>query len=649
MSFKPASLAQLFEPPEGLRGFFGWLCGYSADAGFLENAVERFSGLIGKQRAHQGRVSLALMLDPGNPQILPADVPGVLHLPVKSAQMPFKLLHAKVAVLGFRQGDHVVIRVVVSTGNWTRQTLEESLDLAWHIDVNSRSKNSSDKAVRQDQVDLAAAWSFLSWVRDHFDTRSLNPTSGLDGETAAHVERLAAHAAGLGKRHRDYKARFFDSRDTSLLEQLPHLVRVHAGSVARNYVAIGSGFYESAQAARPHVPGRIFDRLREAGLLTASCERDIFVNPRACQAIADHRSMLEARGWRIRPAQTPGYFGNAPRDLHAKFICSAGIRDGSNNVSSPWIYLGSGNLTDPGFVQKAGSKGNLEAGVLVVPDRLVRKQTQHSDPATVVTNLLPIHYDDEASLTRPLQAGEDMPDRGVAFSAPPVALLLWEEARSVLVAQGELGGPFQVLDPDGHPCERLPDGGYAWRAGHPRQVTVSWVSGQDTHRAVVPVLDQYGRFCAAELAPLDLEQAWIQLASFPMPPGEEELGGAAESDVDGAALVDGATQVKSSAYPIRMMMTLVEDIAARQALVSQPDWMTWCNRLEQVLIQAKDSPTVQAFRTMKLNPLHPLLQSAFRPPFAADHTPEGKRYEAALQRIVEGWQLADLPALGAAS
>jgi hypothetical protein len=36
MSFKLASLARLFEPPIGYRGFFGWLCGYAADAGFLK-------------------------------------------------------------------------------------------------------------------------------------------------------------------------------------------------------------------------------------------------------------------------------------------------------------------------------------------------------------------------------------------------------------------------------------------------------------------------------------------------------------------------------------------------------------------------------------------------------------------------------------
>src|SRR5215207_9116290 len=129
MTFKPCSLAQLFDPPDGYHGIFGWICGYSADAGFLEDAAERFSGLTKAQRAHQGRMVLAVMLDPGNPQILPSEVPGVLHLPVKSPKLPFRLLHAKVAVLGFQRPDGFLVRVIVTTGNWTRQTLEESLDL----------------------------------------------------------------------------------------------------------------------------------------------------------------------------------------------------------------------------------------------------------------------------------------------------------------------------------------------------------------------------------------------------------------------------------------------------------------------------------------------------------------------------------------
>src|ERR1700760_3639772 len=113
MNFKPCSLAQLFDPPDDYQGVFGWICGYSADAGFLEDAAERFSGLTKAQREHQGQISLSLMLDPGNPQIFPSEVSGFLHLPVKSAPLPFQLLHAKVAVLGFERSGRALLRVVV--------------------------------------------------------------------------------------------------------------------------------------------------------------------------------------------------------------------------------------------------------------------------------------------------------------------------------------------------------------------------------------------------------------------------------------------------------------------------------------------------------------------------------------------------------
>ena len=69
---KPPSLAQLFQPPDGYVGRFGWLW-YPADAAFLNDAAERFSRQVDRQRAFAGRVALALMLDPGNPQISSAE------------------------------------------------------------------------------------------------------------------------------------------------------------------------------------------------------------------------------------------------------------------------------------------------------------------------------------------------------------------------------------------------------------------------------------------------------------------------------------------------------------------------------------------------------------------------------------------------
>ena len=95
------------------------------------------------------------------------------------------------------------------------------------------------------------------------------------------------------------------------------------------------------------------------------------------------------------------------------------------------------------------------------------------------------------------------------------------------------------------------------------------------------------------------------------------------------------------------MMILVEDIATKQASIAEGDWAMWCNRLEQVLTQAKDSTVVKAFQSITLNPLHPLFAPAFRPAFAATaQSQQGARYEAALNAAIAVWQLENCAKLG---
>ena len=120
----------------------GWLCGYSGDVAFFGDAIERFSQVSHNSRAASGNLCLAVMLDPHNPPISPVDVPGLAHLLFKeNPERPFRLLHAKVAILGFRSNansEDWMIRLIVCTGNWTRKTLEESLDLAWYVEIRRR-------------------------------------------------------------------------------------------------------------------------------------------------------------------------------------------------------------------------------------------------------------------------------------------------------------------------------------------------------------------------------------------------------------------------------------------------------------------------------------------------------------------------------
>jgi len=89
--------------------------------------------------------------------------------------------------MGFRhQENHSQwqLRLLVSTGNWTRQTLEENLDLMWRIDITSESLIHPDADIKQDCADIKAAWNLLVWIQQLFDTRKLNASApGRLGET----------------------------------------------------------------------------------------------------------------------------------------------------------------------------------------------------------------------------------------------------------------------------------------------------------------------------------------------------------------------------------------------------------------------------------------------------------------------------------
>ena len=71
---KPLSLAQHFEAPQNYLGVYGWICGYSADAQFMDEATERFTRQTRAQRAYTGKPCLALWLDPGHGALSLLDV-----------------------------------------------------------------------------------------------------------------------------------------------------------------------------------------------------------------------------------------------------------------------------------------------------------------------------------------------------------------------------------------------------------------------------------------------------------------------------------------------------------------------------------------------------------------------------------------------
>lgn len=164
----------------------------------------------------------------------------------------------------------------------------------------------------------------------------------------------------------------------------------------------------------------------------------------------------------------------------------------------------------------------------------------------------------------------------------------------------------------------------------------------------MPVVDDFGRVAATILPAITINDAWWQLANFPMPPDDENL---ANDDSDAMNDLETRTTAQASAasYPVRQMMELVENIAAKQTAVSQADWPFWCTRFEECLIQAAGSPVLGEFSSnFKLNPLSPLWHKEFRPDFAATaESNHGKIYEAALKRVEEAWKVDSLNKIGA--
>jgi hypothetical protein len=642
----PPALTHLFEPPEDYVGSFGWVCGYSADTLFMNDAAERFTRRTKRRRAADGEVALGLILDPGNPRLSAVDVPGVLHLPLPTPH-GFALMHAKVALLGFRDLNSAArwrLRLVVSTGNWTRETLEETLDLAWTVEVGSDELGLGAAGPRL--ADLKAGSAFLAGLRTKLGPSPLDAASRVTAEAVTSLDTWCAEVTATAPK--DVTPRFIDSRTRALLPQI--VERIAPGR--RNYLAMGSGFYEGGGATNlPRVPAKIVEALERNSLQTPQAEIAIFVNPDGCQAVAGAMAAIAKAGWSVRrPGQ--GSFLGSPRLLHAKFLFGAHSDQRSSRCLRAWLYLGSGNLTHPGLLRAAPAGGNLEAGVVFAPEGLVWDEPAETD-AVPVRKLLPIGWDPTTEIAEDaLQAGSDMPDRPQAYSPPPVPYLHWEVAPDEtgrLLWPAEITADFAVLDSSGTACNR--DGKSAvWLGSRPFEVSVAWNEADQLHTERVPVIDEDGRIAAASLAPIAIDEVWALLADFPLPPADdvdepEDPGNAGAADIH-AGRSGRAAPATAGSYSIRRVMELVEQIAARQTLLNEADWTAWCVRLGQTLVQAKDDAEIAAFRALRLNPLSALRARPFRPDFTLDPTtPASQRYEETLDRVAVAWAVADLEPL----
>ena len=175
---KRTSLLSCFTPPDGFHGDFGWVCGFTAHPDVLEEIANRFT-----QGARRRRPSLAMFLHPAEKHM---PLRRGITVPFRRAatQWPFQLLHAKVALLHFNGKQGSLLRLVISTGNWTHDPLETSLDVFWIVEWRQHREG----ADRQVAADIREAANMFEWLREFFDPAVL-------GSGPINVGRLSARSS----------------------------------------------------------------------------------------------------------------------------------------------------------------------------------------------------------------------------------------------------------------------------------------------------------------------------------------------------------------------------------------------------------------------------------------------------------------------
>lgn len=631
------SLSGLFDAPQGYSGYFGVITGFSADQATLQIMAERFSGLMPYGLSQQGKVYLSLFLDFGASPI--QGVPGVCHhLPTRDsiAASPFALMHAKVALLLYRRDnfdeESWLIRLVVSSGNWTTQSTASSLDVAWFADYPLSGDDSSQFTGRNV---ISDAWEFMRRLQSHYDMRLVSPKDhGATNETQSCFEQFTQVLNRVtAKRVDTTPFRFIDSWNKSLVDEMTEAIADVAPNTKFRQVILGSAFYEGAPSdgkAIPFqstVPYKVYQRLKDQKLIYANTAPPTLVaNLQACQALPS---------WSKRPAVIAPYDASGFQRvfMHAKFLYLGDSLNDATISKKNVVYLGSGNFTKPGMMMSTRVGGNLEVGIVFPVENLDLSREKQE---RFIGNFLPFKGNKaKAEAIEALAPGQSEFAPYNPVPAPPIYAYSVKktDGRTYLV-------PLPVCCADvviknlGSRMTAVEDRILLNAdADIPGSVQIEYLA--NTYE--IPVIDEFGRIGAAKLPPIDMASAFDYLAGFPFTP-EPEYDDVESSQITMSVAPILQTAQQSGSYHLRTVMQLVERIADKQSQLRDCDWTAWCSRLAQILIAIANDSSIAYARRIGIDPLEFLREEAFRPAFAeTDETPQGQAYEAALDKVKNSW------------
>jgi len=637
------------------RGVFGLVCGLSADEYFMDKALEKFSGLSKTQRQHNGHMSIALFLDAHNEPM--QDMHG-LYIPWQSRPISGKngLMHAKTALLGFGEstvGEPDYYRLIVSTGNWTVEAVDHSINLVWSCDYDTASREDQKQSAK-DIVEAAAFWRKLLGINSgggYYQIDGIIACGRIEKFLKQVSDNVRPPQRGYAPQFisnlldgkADKRAGFFNA-DSMGAQVLKHF---YSSRKKRNFIICGSGFFEQANPKtskpkkpeqEPEVLCKTIEHLKKR-ILTEKAEQWLVVNPDTSGAAGQWIKSNNLGDWSsIHPPKHPD-IKEAPYPFHAKYIFLGNYNYTNTPITGGILYIGSGNLSRQGFVLGPGTGGNIEAGVVMTTERFleIAELCKQLGIDAFDKELKPKDIPDQPE-------GEESEPPSKAFqSPPPIAACIWQQEADKL--QWEKWDDVSYTDvllhgqniksPD---CTEIyVDGKDADFSGG---VKLSARKDGKRHSWAIPVFRDNGTFWSPPAQPRRGQEIIDALADFPQCSRDETDDAEDTDDVMmelgriSSAPTDDMSEFRDEldGYPLHLATALIETIADQNQQITSGQMPDWIEHLRRTLIDEMKPKTKEGLAELGKDVLYPLIKTQGFAPLQA-----GTEYRKALQDISEDW------------
>lgn len=612
------SLLQIFEPPEGYVGQVCICCALSADQLFMEEALSRFS------KRYDGAPSIFLMLDKTQKMLNASQIPGLVQLQAKGDNS-IRIQHAKIALMQFGRArcstklkltTDTVWRLAISTGNWTKESACQNIEMVWKADFFTKETEIN----RQLLADLFSVNDFFMELRKSYVCNKNLWTRA----------ELLSECLKRFKGERNIK-NMAPPRFVSTIKGNPLMKTIEKqfkkGSIKRNFIQIGSGFYENeTDSSKPVIIQALDDLLKKCG---RPKKKKIVVNTTSANRLA-YWDKGSWDGWELFDIKDPVKIkdDDCKRNfLHAKYICLGNINKGK--LKDCKFYIGSGNLTKMGLLSAYGvypgnhrGAGNIEAGIIIDVEPQTAKELLAHGKAIKNPDIL--------------EKGEKTEDTKEPIPVCP--LNAFELDNNLLKPIWNARDDIENIS---IPCTIMTDCGNKDLVSfseqtipYPNTYPIYILTNWNGFEYWIPVITKNGTLPLPIIKLNSIDNLLESIAEFP---DRQDL----EDDEEGpneitqktfrtnSSFNDGARQ---EVFPIQLSMKLVEGIAKRNESITDDLVDDWIDTLERYL-DALPSESINELRKMKVNFLSVLTAKGFAPPLEKERS----SWNSFVKRMSKKW------------